>query len=93
MNLETYGSWQKIGMIEPSWNIPGNQLEWQDIVLDRVTSMFELDKNHTSILIWSCGNETYAGEVFYRCLNTLSLLIRDVLCITKGFSITATTMI
>nr|WP_245629947.1 glycoside hydrolase family 2 TIM barrel-domain containing protein [Domibacillus robiginosus] len=63
MNLETHGSWQKMGAVEPSWNIPGNQLEWQDIVMDRAISMFERDKNHPSILIWSCGNESYAGEV------------------------------
>ncbi|WP_121664884.1 glycoside hydrolase family 2 TIM barrel-domain containing protein [Metabacillus litoralis] len=63
MNLETHGSWQKMGAVEPSWNIPGNKPEWQDIVLDRAKSMFERDKNHPSILIWSCGNESYAGEV------------------------------
>ncbi|WP_413382476.1 glycoside hydrolase family 2 TIM barrel-domain containing protein [Alkalihalobacillus sp. 1P02AB] len=63
MNLETHGSWQKMGAVEPSWNIPGNLPEWHDIVLDRAVSMFERDKNHPSILIWSCGNESYAGEV------------------------------
>ncbi|PGT85205.1 glycoside hydrolase family 2 TIM barrel-domain containing protein [Bacillus sp. AFS040349] len=63
MNLETHGSWQKMGAVEPSWNIPGNKPEWQDIVLDRAISMFQRDKNHPSILIWSCGNESYAGEV------------------------------
>ncbi len=63
MNLETHGSWQKMGAVEPSWNIPGNNLEWQDIVMDRAISMYERDKNHPSILIWSCGNESYAGEV------------------------------
>jgi len=63
MNLETHGTWQKMGAVEPSWNIPGNKPEWQDIVLDRAKSMFERDKNHPSILIWSCGNESYAGEV------------------------------
>ncbi|ALC89421.1 beta-galactosidase [Bacillus sp. FJAT-18017] len=63
MNLETHGSWQKMGAVEPSWNIPGNKPEWQDIVLDRAVSMYERDKNHPSILIWSCGNESYAGEV------------------------------
>jgi beta-galactosidase len=63
MNLETHGSWQKMGAVEPSWNIPGNKPEWQNIVLDRAISMFERDKNHPSILIWSCGNESYAGEV------------------------------
>ncbi|MBD1379466.1 glycoside hydrolase family 2 TIM barrel-domain containing protein [Metabacillus arenae] len=63
MNLETHGSWQKMGKVEPSWNIPGNKKEWENIVLDRAVSMFERDKNHPSILIWSCGNESYAGEV------------------------------
>jgi len=63
MNLETHGSWQKMGKIEPSWNIPGNKDEWNDIVMDRAISMLERDKNHPSILIWSCGNESYAGEV------------------------------
>ncbi|WP_309122532.1 glycoside hydrolase family 2 TIM barrel-domain containing protein [Paenibacillus sp.] len=63
MNLETHGSWQKMGVVEPSWNIPGNKPEWRDIVLDRAISMVERDKNHPSILIWSCGNESYAGEV------------------------------
>lgn len=63
MNLETHGSWQKMGAVEPSWNIPGNKPEWHDIVMDRAVSMFERDKNHPSIVIWSCGNESYAGEV------------------------------
>lgn len=66
MNLETHGSWQKMGAVEPSWNIPGNKAEWQDIVLDRAISMYERDKNHPSILIWSCGNESYAGEVILK---------------------------
>ncbi|MEH7503076.1 glycoside hydrolase family 2 TIM barrel-domain containing protein [Neobacillus drentensis] len=63
MNLETHGSWQKMGAVEPSWNIPGNMPEWENIVMDRAVSMFERDKNHPSILIWSCGNESFAGEV------------------------------
>ncbi|MNH74348.1 Beta-galactosidase [compost metagenome] len=63
MNLETHGSWQKMGAVEPSWNVPGDKPEWQDIVMDRAVSMLERDKNHPSILIWSCGNESYAGEV------------------------------
>ena len=63
MNLETHGTWQKMDVVEPSWVIPGNLPEWQKIVMDRAVSMFERDKNHPSILIWSCGNESYAGEV------------------------------
>ena len=60
-NLETHGSWQKLGVCEPSWNVPGDLPEWKDAVVDRAKSMFERDKNHPSILIWSCGNESYAG--------------------------------
>lgn len=63
MNLETHGTWQWMGVVEPSRNIPGNKPEWQNIVLDRAVSMVQRDKNHPSILIWSCGNESYAGEV------------------------------
>jgi beta-galactosidase len=69
MNLETHGSWQKMGAVEPSWNVPGNKPEWQDIVMDRAISMVERDKNHPSILIWSCGNESYAGEVILNVSN------------------------
>ncbi|MEH7094913.1 glycoside hydrolase family 2 TIM barrel-domain containing protein [Neobacillus vireti] len=69
MNLESHGSWQKMGAVEPSWNVPGNKPEWQDIVMDRAISMVERDKNHPSILIWSCGNESFAGEVILNVSN------------------------
>ena len=61
-NLESHGSWQKLGKVEPSWNVPGSLCSWRDCVVDRARSMFERDKNHVSILFWSCGNESYAGE-------------------------------
>lgn len=69
MNLETHGSWQKMGAVKPSWNIPGNLPEWRDIVMDRAISMVERDKNHPSVLIWSCGNESYAGQVIVEVAN------------------------
>lgn len=69
MNLETHGSWQKMDEVEPSWVIPGNRSEWQNIVMDRAVSIYERDKNHPSILIWSCGNESYAGEVLLHVSN------------------------
>jgi len=59
-NLESHGSWQRSG--GPEWNVPGSLPQWMDCVLDRAKSMFERDKNHVSILFWSCGNESYAGE-------------------------------
>ena len=61
-NLETHGTWQKLGATDPSWNVPGSLPEWKEVVLDRAKSMYERDKNHASVLIWSCGNESYCGE-------------------------------
>lgn len=61
-NLETHGTWQKLGATEPSWNIPASLPEWKAAVLDRAKSMYERDKNHASVLIWSCGNESYCGD-------------------------------
>jgi len=61
-NLESHGSWQKAGGIEASWNVPGSFPEWKEVVLDRARTNFETFKNHPSILFWSLGNESYAGE-------------------------------
>lgn len=61
-NLESHGSFQKLGDIEPSWNVPGSVPEWKEAVIDRARSNFEVFKNHTSILFWSLGNESYAGD-------------------------------
>lgn len=61
-NLESHGSWQKLGEVEPSWNVPGSIPEWRENVLDRARTNFETFKNHVSVLFWSLGNESYAGD-------------------------------
>ena len=61
-NLESHGSFQKLGAIEPSCNVPGSLPQWKEAVLDRARNNFETFKNHTSILFWSLGNESYAGD-------------------------------
>ena len=61
-NLESHGSFQKLGAIEPSWNVPGSVPEWKENVVDRARTNFETFKNHTSVLFWSLGNESYAGD-------------------------------
>lgn len=68
-NLESHGSWQKDGKVEPSWVVPGDNPQWRECVIDRAISMVERDKNHPSILIWSCGNEAYGGSVIYDMSN------------------------
>lgn len=61
-NLESHGSWQKMGAFEPSYNVPRGIPQWREVVLDRAKTNFETFKNHTSILFWSLGNESYVGE-------------------------------
>ena len=61
-NLESHGSFQKLGAIEPSCNVPGSIPQWKEAVLDRARNNFETFKNHTSVLFWSLGNESYAGD-------------------------------
>lgn len=65
-NLETHGTWQKIGrVVRPNDKrlVPGDNLVWEGAVLERGKSMLERDKNHPSILMWSCGNESFGGIV------------------------------
>ncbi|MEK0317298.1 glycoside hydrolase family 2 TIM barrel-domain containing protein [Cohnella sp. 56] len=64
-NLETHGSWRydQEG-VEEEGNVPGSKPQWRDNVLDRANSMFQRDKNHPSIVIWSLGNESFGGENF-----------------------------
>lgn len=61
-NLESHGTFQKLGAIEPSCNIPGSIPQWKEAVVDRARTNFETFKNHTSVLFWSLGNESYAGD-------------------------------
>lgn len=66
-NMETHGMCDMVGRgvwpIEKA--LPGDRQEWKDLLLDRVNSMYQRDKNHPSIIIWSCGNESFGGSVIY----------------------------
>ncbi len=61
-NLESHATWQKMRAIEPSYNVPGSVPQWRDVVVDRARTNYETFKNHPSILFWSLGNESYAGD-------------------------------
>ena len=67
-NLETHGTWDTEELKEyPDLNniLPCDHPEWEAMMLDRVNSMYQRDKNHTAILIWSCGNESFGGKVIH----------------------------
>lgn len=62
-NLESHGFFdlRVRGVIDDTQVVPGDRPEWEKVILDRANSMYQRDKNHPSILIWSCGNESYGG--------------------------------
>ncbi|WP_020619798.1 glycoside hydrolase family 2 TIM barrel-domain containing protein [Paenibacillus daejeonensis] len=63
-NLETHGTWHyRQGELNEG-NVPGSRPEWTANVLDRCNSMFQRDKNHPSIVLWSLGNESFGGDNF-----------------------------
>lgn len=66
-NLESHGSWDTVkeGSGEYDGVVPCDKPEWLEMMLDRVNSMYQRDKNHPAILIWSCGNESFGGKDIY----------------------------
>ena len=64
-NLETHGSWCLPGdVVTAETAVPGSKARWEGACVDRVNSMMRRDYNHPSVVIWSLGNESYAGDVF-----------------------------
>ena len=65
-NLESHGTWDSYAQgkaKDMSMIIPCDREEWKAMMLDRINSTYQRDKNHPSILIWSCGNESFGGSV------------------------------
>ena len=53
------------------------------MMLDRVNSCYQKNKNHPAILIWSTGNESYGGSVLQAMCDKFHELDQIVLFITK----------
>lgn len=66
-NLESHGSWDLFAEQTGDFSgvVPCDRPEWLDMMLDRANSMYQRDKNHPAILIWSCGNESFGGKDIY----------------------------
>ena len=62
-NMETHGSWDTVGESKDyAGVVPDNKAEWEGLLMDRINSTYQRDKNHPAILIWSCGNESFGGK-------------------------------
>lgn len=67
-NMETHYLWQIKNQS------PVLYPEWKNSIVDRGVSMFERDKNHPSVIIWSLGNESGNGPNLQAMNDTLKKL-------------------
>ena len=71
-DLETHGAVTKNGGYDREpWQQLANSGLYDDAVFDKIKSLYERDKNRTSVIIWSPGNESSYGKMFYRGLDYL----------------------
>ena len=63
-NMETHGSWSSASSHEEAiaGAIPGSRDNCMDVMLDRVNTTYQLDKNHPSVLICSNNLELLYGK-------------------------------
>lgn len=68
-NIETHAMGYKLDV----GGTLGNNPLFMQAHLYRLTNMYERDKNHPSVIVWSLGNESGNGVNFYVAYNTLKL--------------------
>lgn len=64
-NIESHGRYYSL---ETTF---ANDKKWRVPHLERITRMYERDKNHTSVITWSLGNEAGNGVNFYEAYEWL----------------------
>lgn len=69
--LESHASFQTPSGCFNQFSIPGNDKSWEKLCLSRVMRMYERDKNHPSIFMFSLGNESGSGSVLVSIHDTL----------------------
>lgn len=69
-NIESHG----MGYDLNAGGTLGNNPLFMNAHIDRTMNMYERDKNHPSVIIWSLGNEAGNGLNFYVTYNTLKTL-------------------
>ncbi len=75
-NMETHETWDAVtkGLAGPEHILPGDHEEYAPLLFDRVNSIYQRDKNHPCILMWSLGNESFGGKV----IHDMSMLFRKL---------------
>lgn len=60
-NMETHGT--NNSKIIGCPQLPGSRPEWEKACMDRLKALYNRDKNHTSVVCWSLGNESLGGDI------------------------------
>ncbi len=68
-NLETHGT--NRSKILGSPQIPASRPEWERACMERIKALYNRDKNYTSVIFWSLGNESLGGENLKKMYNWL----------------------
>lgn len=68
-NIETHAMGAEMQAPFDKSKHPAYLKEWAPAHRDRIKRMLERDKNHTSIILWSMGNECGNGPVFHDAYN------------------------
>lgn len=64
-NIESHGRYYDLNTTF------GNDKQWRVPHMERITRMYERDKNHTAVITWSLGNEAGNGVNFYEAYTWL----------------------
>ncbi|GEL10725.1 beta-galactosidase [Flavobacterium glycines] len=70
-NIESHGMGVEGQNISAESKHPSYVSMWFPAHLDRIKRMFEINKNHPSVIIWSMGNECGNGPVFHEAYKWL----------------------
>lgn len=68
-NMETHGTYWSTIIGCPA--LPGSRPEWEKACMERIKATYNRDKNVTSVVCWSLGNESHGGENVKKMYNFL----------------------
>lgn len=82
-NLEAHGTQGGVAPGCPA--LPGSLPQWENACMGRIRSLYERDKNHASIILWSLGNESGGGANIQKCTTGCGRRILPARCIMSPF--------
>lgn len=85
--LESHGSWTSSKGINIESGLPFNNEKWKRLCINKVIRMYQRDKLHPSIFMWSLGNEASVGEVFLAMKEALKRIDSKLIVHYEGSSV------